>query len=84
MRTLEARVAWVTGGARGIGAAIVDALRKRGARVFVTDREPGDGVDRCDARCRTATSSLASSSSGTGGAASSSTGRGPPSPVASS
>jgi glucose 1-dehydrogenase len=50
MSALDGKVAWVTGGARGIGAAIADELRKQGARVFVTDHEPRDGVDACDVR----------------------------------
>jgi NAD(P)-dependent dehydrogenase (short-subunit alcohol dehydrogenase family) len=41
----EGRVALVTGGASGIGAAVVARLRESGARVAVFDREPaGDGV----------------------------------------
>jgi meso-butanediol dehydrogenase/(S,S)-butanediol dehydrogenase/diacetyl reductase len=45
-RDLDGRVAVVTGGARGIGRAIVDALTERGANVVVADLEPdtaGDG-----------------------------------------
>jgi len=41
----EGRVALVTGGASGIGAATAARLREGGARVAVFDREPaGDGV----------------------------------------
>jgi meso-butanediol dehydrogenase/(S,S)-butanediol dehydrogenase/diacetyl reductase len=39
-RDLDGRVAVVTGGARGIGRAIVDALAVRGADVVVADLEP--------------------------------------------
>ena len=42
MKELEGKVAIVTGGARGIGAAAVEALSEEGAFVFVTDvRLPG-------------------------------------------
>ncbi len=50
VRSLEGRVAWVTGGLGGIGAAVVQELRARGATVFVTDRVAGAGVDPCDMR----------------------------------
>src|SRR3954466_8498639 len=35
----------VTGGASGIGAAVVDVLRERGARVIVFDRDVVEGED---------------------------------------
>lgn len=41
---LEGRVAIVTGGARGIGRAIVDAFQAEGAAVVVADRDPVDGA----------------------------------------
>lgn len=44
MRDLEGRVALVTGGARGIGAACARALAVGGAKVLVTDREDGQSV----------------------------------------
>src|SRR3954463_3793549 len=36
-KTLTGRVALVTGGARGIGLAIVEELHRRGARVLIAD-----------------------------------------------
>lgn len=39
------RVAVVTGGARGIGLAITQALLRHGAEVHVFDMAPGDGAD---------------------------------------
>jgi NAD(P)-dependent dehydrogenase (short-subunit alcohol dehydrogenase family) len=41
-------VAVVTGGARGIGAAIAHTLAARGLEVVRLDREPGPGVVECD------------------------------------
>lgn len=45
---LSGRVALVTGGRSGIGAATVAALRARGATVVAADRDPGEGVDPVD------------------------------------
>ena len=42
MRNFEGKVAVITGGARGIGAAVADAFRREGARVHIIDRQPGD------------------------------------------
>jgi len=50
MNRLEGKIAWVTGGARGIGAAISAELRNQGARVFVTDHRRQNDVDECDVR----------------------------------
>ena len=42
MKVFEGKVAVITGGARGIGAAVADAFRREGARVHIIDRQPGD------------------------------------------
>lgn len=44
-RELEGRVAVVTGGARGMGLAVVDALARRGATVAVLDLAPPESVE---------------------------------------
>jgi NAD(P)-dependent dehydrogenase (short-subunit alcohol dehydrogenase family) len=41
----ERRVAVVTGGASGLGAAVAAALADRGRHVVVLDRQPADGLD---------------------------------------
>lgn len=48
MEELKGRTAVVTGGASGIGAAVVDELRAAGARPLVWDLAPGDDGIRCD------------------------------------
>jgi NAD(P)-dependent dehydrogenase (short-subunit alcohol dehydrogenase family) len=45
---LSGRVALVTGGASGIGAATVELLRSRGATVVAADLRAGDGVEALD------------------------------------
>ena len=45
--SLQDRVAFVTGGARGIGAVTARVLAERGAKVFITDVEEG-GADVAD------------------------------------
>ena len=42
MKAFEGKVAVITGGARGIGAAVADTFRREGARVHIIDRQPGD------------------------------------------
>ena len=59
VRSLEGRVALVTGAARGIGAATAVALAEAGARVAVLDRD-GDGIERtADAIGRAGSDALA-------------------------
>ena len=50
-RRLEGRVAIVTGGAGGIGCAVVERLSAEGARVEVFDAVAG-GVEKCVADFR--------------------------------
>lgn len=45
---LVGKVALVTGGASGIGAACVDLLRAAGATVVAADRTPGEGITSLD------------------------------------
>ena len=48
MAALDGKVAIVTGGAQGIGAAIVGGLEKEGATVVVADLNPPEGGIRAD------------------------------------
>ena len=48
MTDFEGLTAIVTGGAQGIGAAVVNTLTERGATVAVLDLNPGDDGIRCD------------------------------------
>jgi NAD(P)-dependent dehydrogenase (short-subunit alcohol dehydrogenase family) len=48
MQVLEGKVAIVTGGAQGIGAAIARGLDEAGATVVVADLDPPDGQIRAD------------------------------------
>lgn len=59
--SLKGRVAWVTGGAHGIGAAIAQELRNRGATVHVTDLTAGGDVEVCDMRDPRAIAAFATS-----------------------
>ena len=52
--SLQDKVAIVTGGNSGIGAAITAAFRGQGARVHVFDLEDADGVHACDVSDREA------------------------------
>ncbi|MCL5006010.1 MAG: SDR family oxidoreductase [Acidobacteria bacterium] len=50
---LQDKVAVITGGAAGIGAAIVQLFAEEGAHVFVLDRTSGEAVLTADVRSRT-------------------------------
>jgi NAD(P)-dependent dehydrogenase (short-subunit alcohol dehydrogenase family) len=60
-RELAGRIALVTGGASGIGAAAVDLLRARGATVVAADLAPGDGIAPLDVTDEAAVDSLVDS-----------------------
>ena len=51
MKRLEGRKAWITGAARGIGAATARAFAREGAHLFLFDRA-GDGLDAVAAEAR--------------------------------
>jgi NAD(P)-dependent dehydrogenase (short-subunit alcohol dehydrogenase family) len=61
MRQVEGKVAIVTGGASGIGAACATTLAREGAKVVVADpgrcRRPGGGRQDCQRRRRDGLSS---------------------------
>jgi len=48
MSSLAGKIAIVTGGAQGIGAAIADGLRHEGATVVIADLNPPEGGIRAD------------------------------------
>ena len=48
MRGLKGKTAIVTGGAAGIGAAIVERFEAEGTRVVVFDLNPQDGQQKVD------------------------------------
>ena len=48
MNALDGKVAIVTGGSQGIGAAIADALADAGATIVIADLEPPEGGIRAD------------------------------------
>lgn len=49
MRTLEGKVAFVTGGARGIGRAVCEAMADAGAKVAVADLREDDAAETAQA-----------------------------------
>ena len=61
MTDLQGKVALVTGGGSGIGAATVDLLRARGATVIAADVRPGEGIEALDVTDEAAVDALVSS-----------------------
>ena len=60
MTALKGKVAIVTGGAQGIGAAIASGLEAAGATVVVADLNPPDGGIRADVASSRAADSVSS------------------------
>jgi NAD(P)-dependent dehydrogenase (short-subunit alcohol dehydrogenase family) len=58
---LQGKVALVTGGGSGIGAATADLLRERGATVVAADLRPGEGIDVLDVTDEVAVDALLAS-----------------------
>lgn len=61
MTGLQGKVALVTGGGSGIGAATADLLRERGATVVAADLRPGEGIDVLDVTDEVAVDALLAS-----------------------
>lgn len=61
MSDLTGRVALVTGGGSGIGAATVELLRARGATVFAADLRAGEGIEVLDVTDEVAVDALVES-----------------------
>lgn len=54
-RPLEGKVALITGGSRGLGAATAKHLARWGARIVITYRERGDAAEEVVAQCAEST-----------------------------
>lgn len=61
MTSLEGRIALVTGGGSGIGAATVDLLRQHGATVVAADLHAGEGTEVLDVTHEAAVDALVAS-----------------------
>lgn len=61
MSDMEGKVALVTGGGSGIGAATADLLRERGATVVAADLRPGEGIEVLDVTDEVAVDALVAS-----------------------